>query len=143
MMKAIQAIACCVALLWPALAAAVFPDKSIRVIVPFPPGGATDFIARILAQHLPAALGQSIEAVPGYDVQSWVGLFAPAGTPRPIIARLHDETVKVLRMAQVERVVLDTGAETVGNTPEEMRALLSSETAKWAKVAKSAGIKVD
>ena len=81
--------------------------------------------------------------VAGFDVDGWVGLFAPAGTPARIIQRIYDEVAKVLRIAEVKELVLAAGSETSGISPEETRAKVRSETAMWAKVVKSTGIKVE
>jgi tripartite-type tricarboxylate transporter receptor subunit TctC len=81
--------------------------------------------------------------VPGYDVEGWVGLFAPAGTPNRIVQRLYGEIAKVLRMPEVKELVLAGGSETSGLSTEETRAKVRAETATWAKVVKSTGIKVE
>jgi tripartite-type tricarboxylate transporter receptor subunit TctC len=79
--------------------------------------------------------------VPGYEAVQWYGVLAPAGTPRPIIDRLHAETVKALQQRDVREKLSTDGAEAVGNTPEQFAAYIKSETDKWAKVVKAAGIK--
>jgi tripartite-type tricarboxylate transporter receptor subunit TctC len=81
--------------------------------------------------------------VPGYDHAPWNGFLAPAKTPRPIIARLNEETARLLRAPDVQPVFTNEGAEPVGNSPEEFAAIIKSETAKWAKVIRAAGIKAD
>ncbi len=79
--------------------------------------------------------------LPGYESVQWYSLFVPAKTPRAIIDRLNREVVTWLRLPDViERNTAD-GNELVGSTPEELAALLRNETAKWAKVAKAAGLK--
>lgn len=79
--------------------------------------------------------------LPGYEAVQWYSLFAPAKTPRAIIDRLNREVITWLRLPEViERNTAD-GNEIVGSTPEELATLLRTETAKWAKVAKAAGIK--
>jgi tripartite-type tricarboxylate transporter receptor subunit TctC len=80
------------------------------------------------------------ETVPGYEAVQWAALMAPAATPRDIIERLHKETVSILRMPEIHNMLATDSTEAVGNTPEEMAAFLKSETVKWAKVAKLAGI---
>ena len=80
------------------------------------------------------------EAVPGYESVQWSALMAPAGTPAAIIDRLHKETVSILRMPEIRKSLAADSAEVVGSSPEEMAAFLRAETAKWAKVAKAAGI---
>ncbi|HSD41470.1 MAG TPA: tripartite tricarboxylate transporter substrate binding protein [Burkholderiales bacterium] len=81
--------------------------------------------------------------VPGYDVVQWFGILAPAGTPREIIAKLHAATVRALEDPKVKNGFLASGAETVGNTPEDLAAILRSDLAKWGKLVKTAGIKPD
>ncbi|MGO4157784.1 Bug family tripartite tricarboxylate transporter substrate binding protein [Cupriavidus sp. YAF13] len=79
----------------------------------------------------------------GYVVTAWKGLMAPAGTPRPIIAKLHDATVKILAKPQIRKRLVDLGAEPVGNTPEQFAALIRSDTAWWAALVKSTGTTLD
>jgi tripartite-type tricarboxylate transporter receptor subunit TctC len=78
--------------------------------------------------------------VPGYDSTQWYGVLAPAGTPRPIVTRLHGEIVRALRAPDVRERLAADGAEPVGSSPEEFAAFIRAEIAKWAKVAKAAGI---
>jgi tripartite-type tricarboxylate transporter receptor subunit TctC len=85
----------------------------------------------------------SESGVPGYDVSSWYGLLAPAGTPAATVARLQREIVKVLRLPDVSEKLMAQGLDLVGNTPEEFAAILKSEIAKWAKVVTASGARVD
>ena len=78
--------------------------------------------------------------LPGYESVQWYGLLAPAGTPREIIARLHAETVAILRTPDAAKRLAADGAEVVASSPDEFAALIKAETVKWAKVVKSAGI---
>ncbi len=81
--------------------------------------------------------------VPGFEVEGWVGLFAPAGTPPRVVQQIHAEVVKVLRRPDVIDLVLAGGSEAVGNPVEVMRTRVRNETAMWAKVVKTTGIKVE
>jgi len=81
--------------------------------------------------------------VAGYDVDGWVGLFASAGTPGRIVERLYAEIVKVLRVPEVKELVLAGGSETSGISGEETRAKVRTETAMWAKVVNTTGIKIE
>ena len=81
--------------------------------------------------------------VPGYEVVSWQGIFAPAGTPKEIVEKLNTELVKILNMPDVRERFEGLGLDTVGNTSEEFAAFQKSEIAKWAKVVKGANIKAD
>jgi len=82
-------------------------------------------------------------ALPGYEASQWYGVLAPAGTPREIITKLHAGLVRAVQDATVRERFLADGAEPVGSSPEEFSAYMRSETAKWAKVIKDAGIKVE
>jgi tripartite-type tricarboxylate transporter receptor subunit TctC len=79
--------------------------------------------------------------VPGFDVSSWFGVLAPAGTPREVIDRLHTEIAQILTTKEVKERLAADGAEPVGNTPEEFAAYIRSELVKWGKVVKGAGIR--
>ena len=78
--------------------------------------------------------------VPGYEAVQWFGVLAPAGTPREIVNRLHGEIVRLLQSGDVRERLSGDGADMVGSAPDEFAAFLRAETAKWAKVVKSAGI---
>jgi len=81
--------------------------------------------------------------LPGFEVGSWQGVFAPAGTPPEIVKRLNAEIVKVLNMPDVREKLSGLGAEIVADSPEEFSALVKAEVAKWADVVKKSGAKVD
>lgn len=83
------------------------------------------------------------EAVPGYEATSWQGVLAPAGTPRPIIDRLHAEIVKALHAPDLHGRLVAEGSEIGGITPEEFRRHIRAEIAKWTKVVKDANIQAD
>lgn len=78
--------------------------------------------------------------LPGYEAVQWYGVLAPAATPRDIITKLHAGVVRALQNPDVRQRLLNDGAEPVGSSPEEFAAYLRSETTKWAKVIKAAGI---
>jgi tripartite-type tricarboxylate transporter receptor subunit TctC len=80
---------------------------------------------------------------PGFEVQSWRGLYVPAKTPRRVIDVLHDQTVKVIQIPEVRERVLAAGFGVVTSTPAELAAFSKSELEKWAKVAKDAGVHID
>jgi len=80
---------------------------------------------------------------PGYEHEPWNGLLAPAKTPRPIIAKLNAEVVRMMASPEVKKLFANEGGEAVGNSPEAFAAIVKSETAKWAKVVKAAGIKIE
>ncbi len=81
--------------------------------------------------------------VPGYDANAWFGLFAPAATPRDIIMRLNADTVKALQSGDMRERLLALGATPGGGSPEQFAAFFRNEVAKWAKVVKTAGVKLD
>ena len=81
--------------------------------------------------------------VPGYDHAPWNGMLAPARTPKAVIARLNGEVAKAAHTAEMRSVLLQEGAEPVGNTPEAFGTIIREETVKWAKVIRAAGIKAD
>ncbi|MEP6655681.1 MAG: tripartite tricarboxylate transporter substrate binding protein [Betaproteobacteria bacterium] len=78
--------------------------------------------------------------LPGFDVTSWYGIVAPAGTPTEVIARLQRELEKALRAPDVREKLGGLGAEPIGNSPAEFDAMIRSETAKWRKIVKDAEI---
>ncbi len=81
--------------------------------------------------------------VPGYEVAPWYGLLLPARTPEPIIGKLSKEVMHIMRLPEVAPRMAADGSVAVGSTPEQFAALLKSETAKWSKVVKEAGIKAE
>ena len=90
----------------------------------------------VLAPGLPTVA----ETVPGYTASSTYGLLAPAGTPAAIINRLNQEVVKFLTSAPIREKLLQSGAEVVGSTPEELRSTIAADLKMWGKVIKEAGI---
>jgi tripartite-type tricarboxylate transporter receptor subunit TctC len=80
---------------------------------------------------------------PGFEVQTWGGVLAPAGTPRPIVERLHREIVRIMRLPEVRDVFVGQGAEPVGNTPDAFAAEIRASIARWAPVIKAAGIRAE
>lgn len=83
------------------------------------------------------------ESLPGYEVNSWYGLLAPAGTPREIVQRLNAEVAKGLKAPDARARLFSIGAEPLAQTPEVFAAFIQSEVEKWAKVVKMAGIKIE
>jgi len=79
--------------------------------------------------------------LPGFEVTSWHAFFAPAKTPAPILARLHTEAVKILKLPEVNERFVSQGLEPVGSTPQALAAYVQSETVKYAKLIKQVGIK--
>jgi len=79
----------------------------------------------------------------GFEVFGWNGLLAPAGTPKPVIAKLHGEIIRALRSPEVRERIAGFGFEPVGNSPEEFGEFVKADIARWAKVAKESGARVD
>jgi tripartite-type tricarboxylate transporter receptor subunit TctC len=80
------------------------------------------------------------QGVTGYDVRSWAGLMAPAGTPKPIIDQLNAEVQKALLVPAVKTRLEEMGGEVRGSTPDEMKNLVASQTQKWTQVVNEAKI---
>jgi tripartite-type tricarboxylate transporter receptor subunit TctC len=78
---------------------------------------------------------------PSFDVQSWFGLAAPAGTPKPIVNRLNAELVKILGMEDVQQRLTQMGASRAPGTPTEMGKFMAAEVDRWREVVKASGAK--
>jgi tripartite-type tricarboxylate transporter receptor subunit TctC len=83
------------------------------------------------------------ESVPGYEARSWFGLFAPAATPKEVVAKWHADAVAVLAIPEVNRRIVELGFDVVGNSPDAFGALVREDIAKWQRVVKLSGAKVD
>ena len=81
------------------------------------------------------------ETLPGFEVVAWFALFAPAGTPPAIVARLNAETDRALKLADVREKIAQAGSDPIGGTPDELARFLAGDIAKWARVTREAGIK--
>jgi len=141
--------------------AQAYPNRPVRLIVPFAAGSGTDIIARIVSHKLGEALGQQIvvdnrpgangiiaadaaakAAADGYTLfmGTWVGLFAPAGAPQDVIARIHAEAARTLQTSVVREQFLQNGIEAIGGTPEQLGSAVRAEIAKWSRVVRDAKI---
>jgi tripartite-type tricarboxylate transporter receptor subunit TctC len=83
------------------------------------------------------------EGYKDFDSSAWFALMAPAGTPQPIIDKLHQETVRILALPEIRKRFDDIGMEPIGNTPAEFAAVIAAETPQWAKVIRDAGVKAE
>jgi tripartite-type tricarboxylate transporter receptor subunit TctC len=83
------------------------------------------------------------EALPGFEVVGWYGVIGPAGMPAPIVKRLHDELLKALALPDVRQRIAADGAESVGSGSAEFREFMAADLAKWAKLVKESGAKLD
>ena len=81
--------------------------------------------------------------LPGFDVQPWFGIVAPAGTPEPIVQRLNAEIGKVMQQPEVRARLASQGAEPTTGTPREFGTFIEAEIARWAQVVKASGAKLD
>jgi tripartite-type tricarboxylate transporter receptor subunit TctC len=93
-----------------------------------------------LAPELPTIAESGL---PGFDISTWFGIFAPGGVPKDVAARLHDEFVRALAQPDVREKMLNLGAEPVGNTSEEFAAYIKAEADKYARVIRASGAKAD
>jgi len=103
-------------------------------------------LAVIAPQRLPALpeVPTVAEAgLPDFEVTTWYGVLAPAGTPRPVVARLNGELAKILYSQDMKDKLNAIGTDPVTSTPEEFAAYLRQETAKWADVVRKAGLNAD
>jgi tripartite-type tricarboxylate transporter receptor subunit TctC len=81
--------------------------------------------------------------VPGYEVTNWWGIVVPAGTPRSIIDRLHKELTAVVSSTETKQRFETEGAEPLSMSPDEFGRFIATETVKWARVVKDAGIRAE
>ncbi|MBN9427336.1 MAG: tripartite tricarboxylate transporter substrate binding protein [Burkholderiales bacterium] len=81
--------------------------------------------------------------LPGFALTSWVAVFAPAGTPAPIVAKLNDTIVRIVRSEKIRERFKELGAESVGSTPEALRTFLNEELDKYGRIVALSGAKAD
>ncbi len=81
------------------------------------------------------------QGFPGFEATSWYALMVPAGTPSAVIAKLHDDTVQVLKLPELREKLASLGAEAVGNSPAELAAIIQRESTRWAEVIRKQGLK--
>jgi tripartite-type tricarboxylate transporter receptor subunit TctC len=81
--------------------------------------------------------------VPGYEAIGWNGMAAPAALPAPILEKIHEAVVKIVRAPEMRQRLIDLGADPAPSTPGEFSALIKSELVKWAKVVKDSGARLD
>ena len=119
---------------------------NITTAWPLAKGGKLRALGVTTAKRSPAApdVPTLAEAgLTGYEIGSWQGVFAPAGTPAPIVARLNAEIVKIINLPDVKEKLLVLGAEPVGNSSEEFTIFVKAEVVKWGDVVKKSGARVD
>jgi tripartite-type tricarboxylate transporter receptor subunit TctC len=81
--------------------------------------------------------------LPGYEVTNWYGVMMPAGVPKDVLAKLHADMVKILRMPDVQQRFQSEGGDIEPNTPEQFAAFIKSEITKWGKAVRESGAKID
>jgi tripartite-type tricarboxylate transporter receptor subunit TctC len=119
---------------------------SVAAALQYVRSGRLRALAVTTAQRIPAAPDVPTVAeagYPGYEVINWHGLAGPKGIPREIVARLNREANEALKSADVEKILSADGLTAAGGTPERFDAIIRSETVRWAKVVKQAGVKVE
>ncbi len=83
------------------------------------------------------------ETIPGYETYTWNALFAPAGTPPEVVAKLNEAANKAMEDPTVKERMKEFSATIVGSTPEELAAHVRAEIAKWTPVVKDANVQID
>ena len=95
------------------------------------------------APQLPEVPTLQEAGIAGYDASNWLALLAPAGTPREIVQRLNSEIVKLMALPDVQKALFDAGVQVSLSSPETLTKLMQEESAKWGKVVKDAGIRLE
>jgi len=93
--------------------------------------------------ELPGVSTVDEAGVPGYEVNPWYGLLAPAGTLRETVARLAAEVTKIVKAAEIRDKLAAQGAEVAGGSPEEFAAVIQADNSTWSRVVKDAGMRVE
>ena len=83
------------------------------------------------------------QGFPGFSADAWYGILSTAGTPRPIIDKLHGEVVRIMKLPEAKDRMANVGFEIVGSTPEEFAKLIREEIPKWTKIVREAGIRAE
>jgi len=117
---------------------------SLPALLPHARGGRVRALAvgtLVRAPSMPEVPTVAESGYPGFDASLWLALMAPAGTPQPIIDRLHREIVTVVQAADTRELLDKAGAEPLTSSPAELAALVRDGVAKYAKIIKTAGVK--
>jgi len=119
---------------------------TITPVLPHIKAGKLRALAVTTAQRLtasPAVPTLDEVGLTGFNMGTWFGLLAPAGTPVDVITRLNTETVKIINSAELRRKMDDIGAVPVGDTPKQMATQIKEDTDRFAKLVKEAGVSLD
>jgi tripartite-type tricarboxylate transporter receptor subunit TctC len=120
--------------------------SSAPSVVPHVRGGRLRALAVGSAKRTPALPDVPTVAesgVPGYEYTTWYGIFAPAGTPAPILARLNAEIVRILAAPELTQRFQSQGGDPASSTPQELAAYMREEAARWDRVIRTAGIRIE
>ncbi len=118
---------------------------SLAGMLPFIRGGQVRPLGVVTAQRLALLpdLPTMAETVPGLHVNAWYGLFAPAGTPKAVITRIHAEINEVLQTQDMKDFMQSQGAIVSSSTPEELAKLVTDDLVRWSKIVKDANAQID
>lgn len=118
---------------------------SMTTTWPFATAGNVRALAVTTPQRSAAApdLPTISETLPGYEATAWQGLFAPAGTPRPIVENIAAEVKRIWQLPEVVTALKNVGAEPAPSTPDEFAAYTAAERVRWGEVVKASGVKID
>jgi tripartite-type tricarboxylate transporter receptor subunit TctC len=114
-------------------------------VMPFVKSGQLRVIAAATEQRTSLApdMPTLAESVPGLHANAWYGLFAPAGTPKEVVTRLHQEIVKLLQLPEIKERFNALGAEVTPSTPDQLASLVKSDLVRWSKIVKDSGAQLD
>ena len=126
------------------------PQYKAKIVMfdPSVSGSSSNWMAYLLIDVLGLEKGNpelpaiNENGVPGYETSTWNGVMVAAGTPAPIVAKLHAEITAVLRSPDLRKQLEEQSLVVVGNTPEEFGAFLRAETTKWAAVVRNSGARI-
>lgn len=118
---------------------------TMPTVLPHAKAGKLRALATIGAERSRAApeLPTVAETLPGFEVNNWIGLFAPAGTPAAIVQRWNAEVMRIMQLGEIQARLPVEGARFAPNSPEQFAQFVKSEIAKWASVVKASGARVD
>ena len=119
---------------------------SMIAIMPHIKAGKVKPIAVTSAQRsplLPDVPTFAEAGLPAIESYAWYGMFAPAGTPKDVVAKINAEALKVMKQADFQKIRAETGSDYVGDTPENFGKFVQAEAARWSKVVKDSGATVD
>ena len=130
-----------------------YPSKPIRFIAPFPPGGATDTLCRVLAQKLsdnllqpvavdnrPGASGNIEAGVPRYSATLWWAVALPKGAEAVLVQKLNGELKRIIALPDVRERYASLGMNPAQSTPREVTQLIRADTLKFGPILKAAGV---